>query len=190
MTGSTPKGERRRHALVEAAAALLDEGGFDAVRHRAVAQRAGLPLAATTYYFRSLDELVAAAVEHHARAELGRGWARLAELAANPQDEEGALELMLDALLGPATAGAVQVVLRYERFVAAARRPWLAPVMRELRTELNALLIDVLSQAGHAVEADELERLVAVVDGAVVNALIEADPDPRTAARRMLLRSL
>ncbi|MPZ66872.1 MAG: TetR family transcriptional regulator [Pseudonocardiaceae bacterium] len=190
MTASTPKGERRRHALIEAAAGLLDEGGFDAVGHRAVAERAGLPLAATTYYFRSLDELVAAAVEHHARAELGRGWARLAELAVQPQDDESAVELVLDALIGPATAGAEQVVLRYERFVVAARRPWLGPVMRELRTELDALLMGALSQAGHPVEADELERLVAVVDGAVVNALIEAAPDPRAAGRRMLLRSL
>lgn len=190
MTASTPKGERRRRALIEAAAALFDEGGFDAVRHRAVAERAGLPLAATTYYFGSLDDLVAAAVEHQARAELGRGWARLAELATGPQDDDDAVELVLDALIGPATAGAEQVVLRYERFVAAARRPWLAPMMRELRAELDALLTDALAQSGHAVEADELERLVAVVDGAVVNALIEAAPDPRAAARRMLLRSL
>src|ERR1044072_7965352 len=60
----TPKGERRRYALVSAAADLLCEGGFDAVRHRAVARRAGLPLASTTYYFSSLDDLIAKAVEH------------------------------------------------------------------------------------------------------------------------------
>ena len=58
MTAVTPKGERRRYALVSAAAELLCEGGFDAVRHRAVAQRAGLPLASTTYYFSSLDDLI------------------------------------------------------------------------------------------------------------------------------------
>ena len=57
----TPKGERRRDALTAAAAELLGSGGFDAVRHRAVAEKAGLPLASTTYYFASLDELVTAA---------------------------------------------------------------------------------------------------------------------------------
>ncbi|NKZ75274.1 TetR family transcriptional regulator, partial [Rhodococcus hoagii] len=41
-SAATPKGERRRQALVTAAADLLLEGGFDAVRHRAVATRAGL----------------------------------------------------------------------------------------------------------------------------------------------------
>src|SRR3954464_1415614 len=60
----TPKGVRRKYALVTAAAELLCEGGFDAVRHRAVARRAGLPLAATTYYFSSLDDPFVKAGEH------------------------------------------------------------------------------------------------------------------------------
>ncbi|HEY0636386.1 MAG TPA: TetR family transcriptional regulator [Pseudonocardiaceae bacterium] len=181
---STPKGERRRQELVAAAAALLAEGGFDAVRHRAVAERAGLPLASTTYYFRSLDELVMAAVEHGARAELDELRQELAEAA------EGAfVELFLDALLGrrrdPADFDAVLV--RYERFVAAARRPWLGPLMRELRAELDTLLADMARRFGRSADREELNRLVAVVDGAVISALIESDPDPRAAARRMLL---
>src|SRR4051812_50083921 len=79
---TTPKGERRRAALVEAAAKLLVEGGFDAVRHRAVAERAGLPLASTTYYFDSLEDLVTAAVEHHSNAELAAGRRRAAGAGA------------------------------------------------------------------------------------------------------------
>src|SRR6476646_2580810 len=74
----TPKGERRRDALTAAAAELLGSGGFDAVRHRAVAEKAGLPLASTTYYFGSLDELVTVAVERHGRDGLAEGRLRLA----------------------------------------------------------------------------------------------------------------
>lgn len=183
---STPKGERRRRALTSAAAELLAEGGFDAVRHRAVAERAGLPLASTTYYFRSLDELVAAAVEHGARLELSGCRAALDRAEASGRADELA-ELLLDALLGPASrTDAEAVLLRYERFVAAGRRPWLGPLMRSLRVELDSLLTDILSRFGRTVDADELARLVAVVDGAVISALIESDPDPRGAARRML----
>src|SRR4051794_34000809 len=98
---STPKGERRRAALVEAAAELLVEGGFDAVRHRAVADRAGLPLASTTYYFDSLDELVMAAVEQHARVELENGRRRLGELATRNRGVDAQIGLVLDMLLGP-----------------------------------------------------------------------------------------
>jgi DNA-binding transcriptional regulator YbjK len=183
---STPKGERRRQALVAAAADLLAEGGFEAVRHRAVAERAGLPLASTTYYFNSLDELVAAAVEYRSRVELDR--CRKALDGTDPGGgREELVELLLDALLGPASrTGAEAVLLRYERFVAAGRRPWLGPLMRSLRVELDALLSDTMARFGRAVDAGELARLVAVADGAVISALIESDPDPRGAARRML----
>ncbi|WBB59682.1 TetR family transcriptional regulator [Streptomyces sp. WMMC500] len=47
----------RRRAIVRAAADLLVEGGGGDITHRRVAERAGVPLGATTYYFASLDEL-------------------------------------------------------------------------------------------------------------------------------------
>ena len=81
----TPKGERRRYALVSAAADLLCEGGFDAVRHRAVARRAGLPLASTTYYFSSLDDLIAKAVEHAGSREAEQLRSRVAHIVAAAQ---------------------------------------------------------------------------------------------------------
>ncbi|MFZ3306325.1 MAG: TetR family transcriptional regulator, partial [Mycobacterium sp.] len=77
----TPKGERRRYALVSAAAELLCEGGFEAVRHRAVARRAGLPLASTTYYFSSLDDLIASAVAHIGMLEVAQLRAAVATLS-------------------------------------------------------------------------------------------------------------
>jgi DNA-binding transcriptional regulator YbjK len=189
---STPKGERRRQALVEAAAALLVEGGFDAVRHRAVADRAGLPLASTTYYFDSLDELIIAAVERHSRAELDRGHGLLAELPAEKRDLDSVIELVLDQLLGPAAGAqdAELVLLRYERLVATFRRPYLRPLMRTLGTELRSLLHAVFTRSGTPVDALRLEQLIALVDGAVVNALIEVNPDPRAVAHRMLRDSL
>lgn len=185
---STPKGERRRQALVEAATELLVEGGFDAVRHRAVAERAGLPLSSTTYYFDSLDDLVAAAVEHHGRGELVRGAELLAALPTRSRGVDSVVDLVLDQLLGPAAGerDAELVLLRYERLVATFRRPYLRPLMHTLGAELRGLLLEVLTRSG--IEADErrVEHLIALVDGAVVNALIEIDQDPRGVARRML----
>jgi DNA-binding transcriptional regulator YbjK len=191
---STPKGERRRAALIEAAAALLVEGGFDAVRHRAVAERAGLPLASTTYYFDSLDELVGAAVEHHSRAELAEGRRCLDDLEPGHRDVQAQVELVLHLLLGPARAGreadAEAVLLRYERLVATGRRPYLRPLMRRLSAELDDLLAEIFERSGTPMSRTELERLTALVDGAVVNALIAVDPDPRAAAARMLQAAL
>ncbi len=184
---ATEKGERRRAALVAAAAELLGTGGFDAVRHRAVAEKAGLPLASTTYYFASLDDLVVAAMARRGRDELAEV---RAELDALPADAgvEAIVELVLDQLLGPGSRRSLEaVLLRYERFVGAGRRPYLGPLMREMRGEFDALLVDVLARAGVALDPKALLRLVAVVDGTVVNGFIEADPDPRAAARAALL---
>lgn len=189
---STPKGERRRQALVQAAAELLVEGGFDALRHRAVADRAGLPLSSTTYYFASLDELVAAAVEHHARGDLVRGAALLAALPTRPRDVDSVVDLVLDQLLGPPAGerDAELVLLRYERLVATFRRRYLRPLMHTLGEELRGFLLEVFTRSGIEVDARRVEHLVALVDGAVVNALVEIDPDPRGVARRMLRESL
>lgn len=180
---STPKGERRRHELIAAAAALLTEGGFDAIRHRAVAERAGLPLASTTYYFDSLDELIEAAVEFNGRAELTAGRERLAKmLAGEPTD---VIDFVLDQLVKDSDSEAV--MLRYERLVGTGRRPYLRPLMRRMGGELHQLLLDILTAGGFRMDAERVNQLISVVDGAVVNALIEVHPDPRAAARRMLL---
>jgi DNA-binding transcriptional regulator YbjK len=188
----TAKGERRRQELVTAAAELLRAGGFDAVRHRAVAERAGLPLASTTYYFGSLDDLVTAAVERTSRDELDEGRRQLDALGTGPVSTSGPAELVLDLLLGPESrdGGLDAVLLRYERLVGAGRRPYLAPLMRELRGELDALLTEILVRTGRPLPPAELRDLVSLVDGAVISALIEADPDPRAAAREVLLRIL
>jgi DNA-binding transcriptional regulator YbjK len=189
MTAATPKGERRRQALVEAAAELLAHGGFDAVRHRAVAERAGLPLASTTYYFDSLDDLIAAATEFHAREELAQGRRRLDEVADQLGDDDVLADIVLDLLLGP-IADAEAVILRYERLVATGRRPYLRPLMRTLGGELRELIFEIFTRTGRKLQPERVEELIALVDGAVVNALIEVDSDPRGVARRMLRTAL
>ena len=103
----TPKGERRRYALVSAAADLLCEGGFDAVRHRAVARRAGLPLASTTYYFSSLDDLIA----------------RYGEPRFVKIDVEGAERDVLDGLTRPLVALSFEYIpVAVDRAVACVER--------------------------------------------------------------------
>ncbi|MEU7478704.1 TetR family transcriptional regulator [Lentzea sp. NPDC042327] len=190
MTAATPKGERRRQALVEAAAELLVEGGFDAVRHRAVAERAGLPLASTTYYFDSLDELVTAAVELHGRAELASSREKLAALPHGTVDDDALIQLVLDLLVGPDVTDTETMLLRYERLVATGRRPYLRPLMRVMGSELQDLISAIFARSGRALPADRVEELIALVDGTMVNAFIELKSDPRGVAARMLRKAL
>ena len=52
------KGERRREEILRATMSLIGAHGADAVTHRAVAEEAGVPLSATTYYFASKEDLL------------------------------------------------------------------------------------------------------------------------------------
>lgn len=56
---SRSSSENRRKAILEAAMRLIVREGVRAVRHRAVAKEAGVPLSATTYYFADISELIA-----------------------------------------------------------------------------------------------------------------------------------
>jgi len=58
--------EERRIKILQAALRVIVRDGIRGVRHRAVAREANVPLAATTYYFRDLSELIADAFTYFA----------------------------------------------------------------------------------------------------------------------------
>jgi len=50
--------EQRRRLILEAALRIVVKEGVRGIRHRAVAKEADVPLAATTYYFKDIQELI------------------------------------------------------------------------------------------------------------------------------------
>ncbi|KUI31016.1 TetR/AcrR family transcriptional regulator [Mycobacterium sp. GA-2829] len=184
----TPKGERRRYALVSAAADLLCEGGFDAVRHRAVARRAGLPLASTTYYFSSLDDLIVKAVEYEGIREAERLRQRVAALSRRRRGAESTADVLVDLLLGnPGVRGSEELISRYERYIACARQPALRDVQRRILRQRTDAVVEVMERSGRRVRAELLTALVCAVDGAVVAALVGDGDGPRATARATLI---
>lgn len=185
----TPKGERRRYALVSAAADLLCEGGFDAVRHRAVARRAGLPLASTTYYFSSLDDLVAKAVEHVGTREAEQLRSRVAALARRRRGAESTADVLVDLLVGGVAGSRVtdQLISRYERYIVCARQPELREIQRRILQQRADAVVEVVERSGRSVSAGQLTALVCAVDGAVVAALVDDGHSPRESARAALI---
>lgn len=186
---ATPKGERRRYALVSAAAELLREGGFEAVRHRAVARRAGLPLASTTYYFSSLDDLIASAVEHIGMLEVAELRARIRGLSRRRRGAETISDLLIDLLVGeePEPRLAEQLMSRYERYIACARLPALSGIQRRILRQRSDAVVEAIERSGRIIRVEMLTALVCMVDGAVVSALVNDRPGPRAAARAALV---
>lgn len=184
----TPKGERRRYALVSAAAELLREGGFEAVRHRAVARRAGLPLASTTYYFSSLDELIASAVAHIGMLEVAQLRAEVAALSRRRRGPETTADLLVDLLVGSESDHLTeQLISRYERYIACARQPALRDIQRRnLHHRIDAIS-EVIERSGRSVRLELVSALICAVDGAVVSALVDDQEDPRAVARATVI---
>lgn len=52
------RSEQRRRSILEAALRIVVSDGVRGVRHRAVAKEAGVPLSATTYYFKDISDLI------------------------------------------------------------------------------------------------------------------------------------
>ncbi len=160
------------------------------MRHRSVATRAELPLASTTYYFASLEDLIARAVEFSGNAELEVMRRRVGDVPHRRRGTDATVDLILDLLVGadaPDESARGRLIARYERSVASARHPELREVQLRLRAQLEELLAEALRRSDRVVRAEQLRRLVAMVDGAVVAALTELDPQPRRTARGALL---
>ncbi|MEQ0574633.1 TetR family transcriptional regulator [Mycobacterium tuberculosis] len=179
----TPKGERRRYALVSAAPGLLGEGGFEALRHRAVARRAGLPLASTTYYFSSLDDLIARAVEHIGMIEVAQLRARVSSLSRRRRGPETTAVVLVDLLVGEMSSPglAEQLISRYERHIACTRLPDLRESMRRSLRQRAEAVAEAIERSGRSAQFDLVCTLICAVDGSVVSALVEGR-DPRAAA--------
>lgn len=158
------------------------------MRHRAVARRAGLPLASTTYYFSSLDELIAAAVEYIGLAEATQMRNRVSALSRRRRGAESTADVLVELLLDDsAGAGTEQLISRYERYIACARQPALRDIQRRVLQQRTDAVGQAVARSGRCVRTDMLSALVCAVDGAVVSALVDNGGTPRDSARATLI---
>ena len=167
---------------MSAAAELLSEGGFEAVRHRAVARRAGLPLASTTYYFSSLDDLIARAVEHIGMIEVAQLRSQVNALSRRRRGPETTAEVLVDLLVGDVSGPglAEQLISRYERNIACTRLPALQETMRRSLRQRADAVAEALDRSGRSAHIELVCTLMCAIDGSVVSALVEGR-DPRSA---------
>lgn len=177
---ATNKGQRRRQEIVDGAAAILREQGPRGVSHRAVAQRVGCSLSATTYYFSGLDDLLreAGRVNIARWASRAEGVAEAAEREPSPATEAERLDVILRATL-PSDE---EMLGHYLQLVAAGQSPPVRTSYRTGRDRLNAAVARVLSRVG---VRHSPELIIAVVDGACVSALSEGRDVRDTAAARL-----
>jgi TetR/AcrR family transcriptional regulator, regulator of biofilm formation and stress response len=159
----SPRGERRREGILRATLALIGERGADAVTPRAVAARAGVPLAATTYYFASKDELLEQAMLLAAREEVELMEARATELEGLDR-REWAAALASFIVSGGGAERSVRVA-RFELALEAARRPALREPMAEWQAAYLELVEAFLRSTGSPRPAADAQVVVAALVG-------------------------
>jgi DNA-binding transcriptional regulator YbjK len=181
-----PRGEPRRALILEAALRVVGEEGAGAVTHRRVATEAGLPLAATTYWFTSKDELLAEAY----RLAADRDIARMRDLAMTYADR-AATDLagaLTDLLTAELAAARTSLIASYALWIEAARRPALRAIELEWTTAYVELVQDILQAAGSPHPETDAQLLVATLDGLLLAQLASGHPDPDTQLRPQLDR--
>jgi DNA-binding transcriptional regulator YbjK len=176
----TPRGPSdpdRPERIADAALALIARRGIEGVSHRSVAAEAGVPLGSTTYHFKTLDDILIAALEKAIpanRAEI-EDW--VSGLGASP---DLAAELT-SLVMRNAEEHEGRTIVEYELYLAALRRPALQP----LSLEWSGVLTQALERF---VDSQTADALSAVFDGILMRVLISGHRLDRDEVERVFRR--
>lgn len=171
------RGRERRDAIIAATLVILEAEGLEGITHRRVADAAAVPLAATTYYFASKDDLMQAAMGRliEREATVFRGIADAVTSAGAMTVDEG-----------------VEALVEYHRYLLRERRPAMfaefelylriartAPGTQELRgwpQAFREVAEAALEALGAAEPRRDAQALVALIHGLILHALTAPDP--------------
>jgi TetR/AcrR family transcriptional regulator, regulator of biofilm formation and stress response len=172
-----PRGTARREAILHAAVELIGEQGPDALTHRAVAERAGVALSATTYWFSSKDEIFREAAALAASEEVARLEQLVLDLAPrHVTPKEWARELSA-ALAADVAQNPARPVAMYEFVLEASRRPELQDEVARWQAAHLRLAEAGLRAVGSADPETDAHIVVGVVSGLMLGLLANPNPE-------------
>jgi AcrR family transcriptional regulator len=162
LAKATPKSQRTRARILDAAMRLFAEAGYHAATNAVIAEAAGLTRGAMLYHFATREELVEAAIAHIDLARARMLEAAAAEPAAGVDAAEHAIDVYWALLHKP---------------------PFVAFAELEAAARTDAMLRERLAAAQSAFDHAQL-------GGDRFGALVQAGVDPRFQASRDLGRFL
>jgi DNA-binding transcriptional regulator YbjK len=183
------RGIERRKQLLEATLRILSSRGGAYVTHRNVAAEASVPIAATTYYFASKDELIKEAFRLHAEMEAER-----VVSAAKAMDTAFTVDQLADQLADFVYDGLhssrSSLVSEYELLLQSARRPELEEFARIFLDTVRKPLVEIVSQIGSVAPEADVRLIMAVLAGLEVDNLATPSTAVDLAELRTLTRRL
>jgi DNA-binding transcriptional regulator YbjK len=149
----------RRTDVADAAITTLARDGMRGLTHRAVDRTAGLPEGSTSYYFRTRQALLRAAVERLAELDA-------AEIPALPTGDLDAFAHAAAGLLERwLTTGRERQLARYELSLEATRRPELRETLVAAGAGIRAMVCTQLAAADVREPQRRAGDFVAFLDG-------------------------
>ena len=165
------KGERRREEILRATLRLIGLRGADAVTHRAVAEEADVPLAATTYYFASKDDLLEQALLLAAREETGRLERLVSELSASSLSAQEWASAVAAQISADIDEDPAKHVTLFELALEATRVPALRADVREWQAAHLRLAETACTAVGSAEPELDARIVVATISGLMLEQL-------------------
>jgi DNA-binding transcriptional regulator YbjK len=183
-----PSAQARRDALLRAAVEVAAERGAAGVTHRAVTERAGLPLATVSYFFPSIDDLVAEALHTFVTDEVTKLSELAAALAAGESTPDD-LAAVLPAALAEAAMPSGELpwtLAQFETYLHAARGDALRPAAAEALATYDRMAAQALIAAGAPDAGDAAPAFIALADGFALRHLAHPQAGDVAALQRAL----
>ena len=155
-------GQARRAALLDAAVEVIAERGVAGATHRSVAARAGMPTSTTSYFFSSLDDLLAAALEVVGDRIVARVDAVTAQVADAELSPQESIERFVDAVMAEPEP---DTVAQFEIYLECRRRPQLRATAHQIMASIERGAEASLRALGIANAAERAPMVVAMLDG-------------------------
>jgi DNA-binding transcriptional regulator YbjK len=167
----------RRQRIIDAAIRVVGNKGIAGLSHRSVAAEADVPLGSTTYHFKTLDDLMVAALRQ-INEGFGKEVRERGSLLAPDADLAAELAELTGQWLGGVPTG---VELENEVYLAALRRPALRPVAAEWCAPVEEIL-------EHRVGRATARAVAALLDGICLQVLLTDGEFDEAYTREMLGR--
>ncbi len=175
----------RQQLVLDAAIDVLGNRGMRNLTHRAVDDRAGLPMGSTSNLFRTREALIKGVLGRLQEREKA-GWLSLAgEDLADREAMVVALGAMVRHLTGE---GRLLTLARHAIFVEASHHPALQEQIAQAQRELAGWAVPFVAALGSAHPEADLRVLLSFMDGLMINQLASPAPgfDPAAAIATFL----
>lgn len=179
-----PSAQARRDALLRAAVEVAAERGAAGTTHRAVTERAGLPLATASYFFASIDDLVAEALRTFVTEEAARLEDLAEQLGGDAHHPDEIATALAEAAMpsGPLPFALAQ----FETYLAAARGRGLAGPVADALAVYERVAEVALAAAGATDAGEAAPAFTALADGFSLHHLARPRGGDVDALRRAL----